>query len=192
MQEEQRKHYEFDKASYRNIGLLDRLLTFVRFARLNIVYGKGTVCKKNVEFRLTDNAKIKFGNGCVIREYVFFQLTRPNPELIVGNHVVFGRSSIITVKESVKIGDHTLIGSFVQITDHDHDTKANILISEQNAVIKPVSIGTDVWIGAVAKILKGVTIGDGAVVGANSVVTKDIPAYAIVGGVPAQLIKYRE
>jgi acetyltransferase-like isoleucine patch superfamily enzyme len=192
MQEEQGKQNKFDKASYRNIGLLDRFLTFVKFARLNVGYGKGTVCKRNVEFSLTDNATIKFGNGCVIREYAFFQLTKPNPKLIVGNHVVVGRSSIITVKESVKIGDHTLIGSFVQITDHDHDTKANILISKQNAVIKPVSIGKDVWIGAGAKILKGVTIGDGAVVGANSVVTKDIPAYAIVGGVPARLIKYRE
>jgi phosphonate metabolism protein (transferase hexapeptide repeat family) len=56
---------------------------------------------------------------------------------------------------------------------------------------RPVKVGHDTWIGHGAVILKGVTIGDGAIVGAKSVVTKDVPAYAIVGGNPAQLIKWR-
>lgn len=56
---------------------------------------------------------------------------------------------------------------------------------------KPVEIGNDVWIGARAIILDGVTIGDGAVIAANSIVTKDVPPYAIVGGIPAKIIKYR-
>lgn len=56
---------------------------------------------------------------------------------------------------------------------------------------KPVEIGNDVWIGANALIMDGIKVGDGAVVGANAVVTKDVPAYAIVGGVPAKLIRYR-
>ena len=55
----------------------------------------------------------------------------------------------------------------------------------------PVVIGNDVWIGESAKILSGVTIGDGAIVAAGAVVTKDVPPYAIVGGVPARIIKYR-
>lgn len=56
---------------------------------------------------------------------------------------------------------------------------------------KPVTIGNDVWIGTRAIILDGVHIGDGAVVGAGAVVTKDVPPYAVVGGVPAKVIKYR-
>lgn len=56
---------------------------------------------------------------------------------------------------------------------------------------KNITIGNDVWIGARAIVLDGVTIGNGAVIAANSVVTKDVPAYAIVGGVPAKIIKYR-
>lgn len=63
---------------------------------------------------------------------------------------------------------------------------------EQNAIIKDTTIGEDCWIGTGAKILKGVNIGNGVVIGANSVVTKDIPDYAIVGGIPAKIIKYRE
>lgn len=56
---------------------------------------------------------------------------------------------------------------------------------------RKVRVGNDVWIGSRAMILGGVTVGDGAVVGAGAVVTKDVPAYAIVAGVPAKVIKYR-
>jgi len=56
---------------------------------------------------------------------------------------------------------------------------------------KKVTIGNDVWIGTRALIMDGVTVGDGAVIGAGAVVTKDVPPYAIVGGVPAKIIKYR-
>ena len=79
----------------------------------------------------------------------------------------------------------------VQITDNNHTTDGNNLIKYQLSTIKSISIGQDCWIGSGAKILAGVTIGNGAVIGANSVVTKDIPPFAIAVGSPARVIKYR-
>ena len=81
---------------------------------------------------------------------------------------------------------------FVQVLDTSHSFKKDILIKEQKAIIGETIIGNDVWIGVGVKILMGVTIGDGAVLGANSVITKDVPKNAIVGGVPAKIIKYRK
>ena len=67
----------------------------------------------------------------------------------------------------------------------------NIKLKDIKDVYFPPIIGNDVWIGANAIILQGVTIGDGAIIAAGAVVTKDVPPYAIVGGVPAKVIKYR-
>lgn len=75
--------------------------------------------------------------------------------------------------------------------DHNHGLAKDMIIREQRATIGEVIIEDDVWIGAGAKILSGITVGKGAVIGANAVVTSDIPPYAIVGGVPARIIKYR-
>ncbi len=84
------------------------------------------------------------------------------------------------------------MGAYVQVIDHNHGFKKDLIIREQAAEIGAVVIGDDVWIGAGAKILSGVNIGVGAIVGANAVVTDDIPPYAVFGGVPARLIKFRD
>jgi acetyltransferase-like isoleucine patch superfamily enzyme len=181
-----------DQASVRHVSPLDRIRTFFQMKlRQGIEYGQGTVCKPQVEFRLTDNAEIVFGQHCVIQNFSFIQLTKPAPKLVVGDHVVIGRHNIIAVKRSVSIGSYTRIGPYVQIIDHDHGTARDTLIMEQEAVIAPVVIGEDVWIGVGARVLKGVTVGDHAVVAANAVVTSDVPPYAIVWGVPARLLKHR-
>ncbi len=182
-----------DRASYRNKGgIIQRLTSSYKIKRYFSKAGSGNVIKYNAEFWLTDGAYLEIGRDCVIQNYSFFQLTKPDPRVIIGNNVVIGRHNMITAKKLIQIGDYTRIGAYVQIIDTDHGAAKDQLIMDQNAVIEPVIIGKDVWIGAGAKILKGVTVGDGAVVGANAVVTKDIPPYAIVGGVPATIIKYRE
>lgn len=99
---------------------------------------------------------------------------------------------MLTNKNLIKIGNDVLIGAYVQIIDVDHGMSADKLIREQDAQIGEVIIGNDVWIGAGAKILKDVHIGDGAIIGANAVVTKDVPPNAIMVGSPAKIIKYRE
>lgn len=118
--------------------------------------------------------------------------------LIIGENVQLNDSVHIGAVELVQIGDHTLIASRVFITDHDHgiysqpDTGSfpDIAPIKRPLFSKPVRIGKNVWLGEQVCILPGVTIGDGAVVGACSVVTRDVPPRSIVVGNPAHVIRY--
>lgn len=92
----------------------------------------------------------------------------------------------------ITIGDDVQLGPQVIFWGRDHGIKKNALINAQPHSLKPIIIEDDVWIGANAVILKGVTICKGAVIAAGAVVTKNVPSYAIVAGVPAKIIKYRE
>lgn len=182
-----------DKASYRNNGgIIQTLISKYKLKRYFSKYGSGVVVKRSSEFRLTDGAYLEIGDNCVIQDYCFFQLTKPRPRVVIGNGVVIGRHNMITAKANITIGDNTIIGAYVQITDQDHGIRADRIIKDQEAIIKDVSIGSGCWIGAGAKILRGVNIGRGVVIGSNSVVTRDIPDMAIAVGVPAKVIKYRK
>jgi len=91
----------------------------------------------------------------------------------------------------VVIGDKSMISPGTFITSSNHGIRAEIPMKEQPGDEKDVIIGSDVWVGANCIILPGVTINDGAVIGAGSVVTKDIPENAIAMGNPALVVKYR-
>lgn len=112
----------------------------------------------------------------------------------LGNNVFISHDvDIIAKGKKVVIGNNCLIAQCVFITTNIHGMEANgIPIANQKELQKAVIIEEDVWIGAKAIILPGVTIGKGAVVGAGAVVTKDVPPFAVVGGVPAKVIKYRK
>ena len=92
----------------------------------------------------------------------------------------------------VEIGDYTMTASHFYIIDCDHGIAAGEYIMKQPMTQAKVKIGSDVWFGYKCTVLKGVTIGDGAVCGACSLVTKSVPENAVVGGVPAKIIKYRQ
>ena len=96
----------------------------------------------------------------------------------------------ITCAEEVTIGDACNIANNVVIVDHDH--RFGKYGVEDGLESTPVHIGKNVWIGANAVILKGVSIGDGAIIAAGAVVNHDIPAYEIWGGIPAKKIKNLE
>lgn len=115
------------------------------------------------------------------------------PELSIGANCYFGAFNHITCTNRVIIGDGCLTGKWVTITDNSHgETDIDSLkVSPIKRPIYskgPVTIGKNVWIGDKATILPGVTIGDGAVIAANAVVTRDVPAYAVVAGNPARII----
>ncbi len=110
----------------------------------------------------------------------------------VGKRVTVNEFCFIWAGGDLEIGDNVLIGHGVTIltSEHNYD-KINISIKYSGISLKPVKIGSDVWIGARATILAGVTINDGSIIAAGAVVTKDVPPYTIVGGVPAKVIKNR-
>ena len=181
-----------DRASYRNRGGLFQRLTTLLKSRHVTKCGAGVVIKRSVDMRVTDGAVLEIGDGVVIQDYAMIQLTKPSPKLTIGSNSVIGRFNVITAKNHVAIGNDVLIGSFVQIIDHGHGIARGEVIRKQEALIGEVVIGDDVWIGAGAKILMNVHIGRGAVIGANAVVTKNIPEYAIAVGAPAKVIGSRE
>ena len=106
--------------------------------------------------------------------------------ITVGKGVFINEGCCFQDQGGIEIGDNALIGQQVVIATLDHDLAPD---KRANMIPAPVKIGNNVWIGAHATILAGVTIGDNAVVAAGAVVTKDVPANVVVGGVPAKIIK---
>lgn len=113
------------------------------------------------DIRVFDNAKLKIGSGyCTCGTQIVCA-----KEITIGNNVAIARDVII------------------------RDTDAHEIIGKQHQKVKPVRIEDNVWIGNRAIIMKGVTIGEGSIIAAGAIVTKDVPKHSIVGGVPAKVIK---
>lgn len=110
----------------------------------------------------------------------------PQMKIVIGAGTYVNRHTFIDAMESIIIGKQVGIGPGVYITDHDHGSVPGTPAMLQPMVSRPTRIEDEAWIGAHAVILKGVTIGRGAIVGAGSVVTKSVPAGARVYGVPAR------
>lgn len=112
--------------------------------------------------------------------------------LMVGDDVDFARGVLVTTDGGVRIGDRVLIGYGSRILSSNHHVPPMPgRIFSGGHEHAPVRIEQDVWIGSNCVILPGVTIGEGAIVAAGAVVTKDVPAFTYVGGVPARVIKQR-
>ena len=114
--------------------------------------------------------------------------------ICIGNDCCIGAFNHITAVNRIQIGDGFLSGKWVTITDNSHgfSDKKNMMLNPQkrNVVSKgPVIIGNNVWVGDKVTILPNVKIGDGAIVAANAVVTKDVPAFSVVCGNPAKVVK---
>ncbi|MGN1156310.1 MAG: acyltransferase [Agathobacter sp.] len=107
--------------------------------------------------------------------------------LTIGKDVFFNHNASITCANMISIGNQCKFANNLVIVDHDHAIGPEGALSE--LVTKPIVIEDRVWCGANVTITKGVHIGTGAVVAAGAVVTKDVPAYSIVAGVPAKVIR---
>lgn len=126
-----------------------------------------------VHYEVSKSGKIEVGNYCQNRGDLYLV---SNGTLSIGAHCFFNTGCSITCEEQIMIGDYSTFGNNVVIIDHDHDFRSD---KWGTFVSKKIEIGKRVWIGANCVILKGVTIGDGSIIGAGTVVKKDVPPYTI-------------
>ena len=125
------------------------------------------------------------GHGCKIRCH--------EGAVSVGAKSVMGQECTISAFQHVSIGRECVIADRVMMIDFDHGmAEVERPIREQGIYKRDVRVGNNVWIGYGACVLRGCTVGDNAVIGANAVVAADVAANAVVGGVPARLIRMRE
>nr|WP_315418572.1 acyltransferase [uncultured Pedobacter sp.] len=175
--------------------IFDAFLNFFRI-RLFRLYGMeiGTACRIS-KILFTWPNQISIGNSCILEKSIYFKfdgIWRAGKSIILGNNVFVGTNCEFNISEKIIIGDNCLIASGSRFIDHDHGMQTDTLMRLQPSIEKPIIIGNDVWIGANVVILKGVEIGDGAIVAAGAVVNKPIGTYEIWGGVPAKKIGQRE
>ncbi|SEG18687.1 acyltransferase [Flavobacterium urumqiense] len=153
--------------------------------------GKGTNLPK---IYVTWPHQVKVGNNCIIEHGVYFHydgIYSQGPSIIIGDHVFIGNNTEFNITNKISIGNHSLIAAGCRFVDHNHGTEKKTLIRNQVAPKYEIILEKDVWLGCNVVVLKGVCIGEGAVIAAGSVVVKSIPAYEIWGGVPAKFIKKR-
>lgn len=171
------------------IGVLTGRLRalFLRLRGMRI----GAKSRLGGQMRVIRPRGVALGARVEVEHGVYFKLVGDDARVTVGDFTFIGALTEIDAALRVTIGAHTLVAPGVFITDHSHNHRTSLPIDEQGISSAPVAIGDDVWLGAKSIVLPGVTIGDGAIVGAGAVVTGDVAPGAIVAGVPARVIGRR-
>lgn len=123
-----------------------------------------------------------------------YKITSPH-NVTIGDNTWAGNNLLIRAEGGVTIGSGVVLSSNVEIwtSNHNYDSEdLSTIPYDTRMKLKHVTIGDNVWVGTRVLFVPGVTVGEGAVIGMGSVVTKDVPPYAVVGGNPAKVIKYRD
>jgi acetyltransferase-like isoleucine patch superfamily enzyme len=174
------------------IGISKRIYTmFWKFLGLKI--GQGTYIRKNIN--VTWPHQVKLGKNCKLEHGVYFHydgIYSNGPSICIGDDVFIGNNTEFNITDKITIGENCLIASGCKFIDHSHGFKYGQVIKIQKSSKKAINIGSDVWLGCNVIVLKGVNIGNGAVVAAGAVVTKSIPENEIWAGVPAKKISIRK
>jgi acetyltransferase-like isoleucine patch superfamily enzyme len=189
-------------------------LTFLRFARRNkmltpgyalliarwlwlklrwrgrlVTDGISFVCP-GVKFEIGKNAKVHLGRWCWLGHGT--KIRAHEGEVLIGAKSVIGQECTVSAFQHVSIGRECIVADRVMLIDFDHGVvEVERPIRLQGIYKRDVRVGHNVWIGYGACFLRGVTVGDNAIVGTSSVVTKDVPANAVVAGAPARLVRMR-
>ncbi len=188
---------------------------FLRFARrhgmLNLDYGRLTLhwawlklrwrgrletdglcfIAPDVKFEIGPEARVRLGRWCWIGHGT--KIRAHEGEVIIGAKSVVGQECTISAFQHVSIGRECIVADRAMLIDFDHGVvEVERPVRAQGIYKRDVRIGHNVWIGYGACFLRGVTVGDNAVIGTSSVVTGDIPANAVCAGVPARVLRMRE
>ena len=146
---------------------------------------------RRLELQIARRGRVEFGRFVWIGDGTKIRCHEGLVE--IGAKTVMGQECTISAYQRVRIGEQCVIADRAMFIDFDHGVvDVETPIRRQGIYKRDVVVGSNVWIGYNACILRGVTIGDNAIVGTNSVVTRDVPASAVVGGVPAKVIRMRE
>lgn len=170
--------WKLDTAWHVLLGLW-RLRKCTRVGKLPRVYGRPSITNLGT---MNIGDKFRFLSTTVTSELV----THPGGRLEIGNGVFLNYGASLSAHKLVQIGDGCQLGSYACLMDNDYHSVED---RDQPSDSRPIILGKNVWLGVRVIVLKGVTIGDNAVIGAGSVVTKDIPANALAAGVPAKVIR---
>jgi acetyltransferase-like isoleucine patch superfamily enzyme len=146
---------------------------------------------RDLELKIEPRGQIRFGRFVWIGDGTKIRCHEGVVE--IGAKTVMGQECTISAYQRVRIGEQCVIADRAMFIDFDHGVvEVERPIRSQGIYKRDVEVGNNVWIGYGACILRGVSVGDNSVIGTNAVVTKDVPANAIVGGVPARIIRMRE
>lgn len=159
--------------------------------------GSGLNLMKHSTINALSYGGVEIGNNFTLGKYATIECTgvlrNVGNSLKIGNNVGINHYCFIGVRGDIEIGDNVIFGPRVNIFSENHNFDIlNIPIKEQGVTKDKTIIGNDVWIGANVSIMSGVKIGNGCVIAAGAVVTKDIPDFSVIGGVPAKIIKNRK
>jgi acetyltransferase-like isoleucine patch superfamily enzyme len=146
---------------------------------------------KGLELKIEPRGKIRFGRFVWIGDGTKIRCHEGAVE--IGAKTVMGQECTISAYQRVRIGEQCVIADRAMFIDFDHGiVEVERPIRLQGIYKRDVEVGNNVWIGYGACVLRGVSVGDNSVIGTNAVVTKDVPANAVVAGIPARIIRMRE
>ena len=168
----------------------------IKFGK-KIRLGKNALLKECCSINALSYSGVVVGDNFSLGENAVIECTGTlnavGDSLVVGNNVGINRDCYVAVRGRVKIGNDVIFGPGVKIFSENHNySDLDKPIRLQGVTKLETSIGNDVWLGANAVVMPGVSIGDGCIVATGAVVTKDVMKYAIVGGIPAEVIKMRK
>lgn len=183
----------FHKLSFRlrHQALGSRLRVMCNRA-LGMHVGEGTCISAG--FNVSWPQCITIGRKCFFEPNVTFKVDAPwslEKRVVIGDEVFIGAGVELNIARHISIGNRALIASGCRFIDHNHGFEKSGPIRPQYGDVGAIEIGDDVWLGVNVVVLTGVNIGEGAVVGAGAVVTKNIPSNEVWAGIPARKINNR-